>query len=65
MAKGFTKDGKFRPTGNSSGSSSREKSIDVIEGMTIGEQRKAEIEMSGLVRDAVLGKSEIGSESRV
>lgn len=73
MARGFKDSrGKFHPTGNNGRRSSREKSIDirsvdpetgVIEGMTLAEQRKAEIEMSGVVRDAILDKSKIGSES--
>jgi len=65
MAKGFTDEkGKFHPTGNSSRSSSREKSIDVTEGMTLGEQRRAESEMGGLVRDAIEGKSEVSAGTR-
>ncbi len=65
MAKGFTdSEGRFHPTGNNGRKSSREKSVDVIAGMTLEEQRKAEIEMSGQVRDAIAGKAEIGAGSR-
>ncbi len=39
MAKGFTKDGKFRPTGNSSGKSSRERSLETS-GMSMSELGK-------------------------
>jgi len=64
MAKGFKKDGKFRPTDNSSGNSSREKSVDVIEGMTLSEQREAEILMSDKVREAFMEGEEFAQEQK-
>jgi len=64
MARGFKDSkGKFHPTGNNGRRSSREKSIDirsvdpetgVIEGMTLAEQREAEIQMSNRVREAFM-----------
>lgn len=64
MAKGFKDSkGNFRPTDNN-GTSSKEKSIDVIEGMTLAEQREAEILMSDKVREAFMEGEEFAEEQK-